>query len=315
MKRIVLLLLILSTGISCPAQQKITYNVLENAETHDYEIYIMDADGRNAKNITNSKSVDWVYTSFGEKLYFLSDRNECSRCFYLYEMDSEGKNVRKITNYKLADSWFGSRKNGTEFIVKPVLSSSGPSEGKNNTFYIIDLQGTIIEKVMIDLTYVNDPTFSPDGKKIVFRGSKKTSPRELGFTDALYVKTLGEDSIKKITSHPDETKNIQWTGYLAAAPRWRDDGKISFASKNNNNYDIYIVNPDGSELEAVTPWENNQVFHSWSPSGEMVFEASMNNQDGYELYKRTTNGKIIQLTNDTTEQYAPVFVETHLKKQ
>ncbi|MEM7382676.1 MAG: hypothetical protein AAF361_16020 [Bacteroidota bacterium] len=285
------------------AQEKIAYNVLEDAASQDYEIYLMDMDGTNSKNISNSKSVDWVYDSFGEKIYFLSDRDQCFRCFNLYEMDSEGKNLRKITDYQLADSWLSTRNKGKEFIVKPA-------EESKPTFYIIDLEGEILEKIRVDLAYANDPAFSPDGDRIVFRGSDKSSPRELGFTDALYVMDLKSREMKKISSHPDEGAGKTWSGYLAAAPRWRADDKISFASKVDNNYDIYLINPDGSGMESVTPLENNQVFHHWNHKGELIFEASMNNHSGYELYKRGLDGKIIQLTDDDVEQYAPVFVRS-----
>ncbi len=285
------------------AQEKIAYNVLEDAASQDYEIYVMDVDGTNAKNISNSKSVDWVYDSFGEKIYFLSDRDQCFRCFNLYEMDAQGKNLRKITDYKLADSWLSSRNDGKEFIVKPA------EQGKP-TFYIIDSEGEILEKIIVDLAYANDPAFSPNGEHIVFRGSDKSSPRELGFTDALYVMDLKSREMQKISSHPDEDAGKKWSGYLAAAPRWRADGKISFASKVDNNYDIYLINPDGSGKESVTPLENNQVFHHWNQKGELIFEASMNNHSGYELYKRGLDGKIIQLTDDDAEQYAPVFVRS-----
>ncbi|QLG44705.1 TolB family protein [Costertonia aggregata] len=303
MKKTLYFILATTFSLGCSAQQKIAYNVLEDAATQDYEIYVMDTEGNNSKNISNSKSVDWVYDSFGDKIYFLSDRGECFRCFYLYEMDSNGNNLRKITDFKLGDSWLSTRNEGKEFIVKPA-------EAEDASFYIIDSKGTIIEKIKVDLTYANDPTFSPNGEKIVFRGSDKKSPRELGFTDALYVMDLSSKKMKKITSHPDENAGKQWTGYLAAAPRWRADGKISFASKRDNNYDIYIINPDGTEMTSVTPLENNQVYHHWSADGELIFEASMNNHNGYELYKRTKDGKTVQLTEDKTEQYAPVFVNS-----
>ncbi|MEL7120777.1 MAG: hypothetical protein AAFO07_15100 [Bacteroidota bacterium] len=304
MKNLLYYLTIILITNACVTPDKIAYNVLQDAATQDYEIYIMDADGKNQKNITNSKSVDWVYDSFANKIYFLSDRGECFRCLYLYEMDIDGNNVRKITDFKLADSWLSSRKNGTEFIVKPAIAS-------HTSFYIITLEGNIIEQVNVNLSYISDPSFSPDGKKIVFRGSEKSSPKVLGFTDALYVMDLEHREIQKITSHPDEGMEQKWTGYLAAAPRWRADGKISFASKRDNNYDIYLVNPDGKGLESVTPRENNQVFHHWNRKGELIFDASMNNRTGYDLYKKTADNKIIRLTNDNVEQYAPVFVKTN----
>lgn len=301
MKNILFVINLMLATINIGAQEKIAYNVLEDATTQDYEIYVMDTDGTNTKNITNSKSVDWVYESFGGKIYFLSDRDECFRCFHLYEMDARGDNLKKITNFMLADSWLGIRNNGNELIVKP-------KDIKEPMFYIIDSNGEIKEKIVINLAYANDPAFSPDGYSIVFRGGTKKSPQEIGFTDALYVMNLKSLEMKKITSHANEGEGKQWAGYLAAAPRWRSDGKISYASKKGSNYNIYTINPDGSGKTSVTSKDTNQVFHHWNKKGELVFEASMDNHSGYDLYKRNWEGQIIQLTSDSQEQYAPVFV-------
>lgn len=297
-------LLCLSSTIQ--ASPWIAYNQLEDPETQNYEIYVMDKDGKTRRNISNHPGVDWVYYSVNGKLYFLSDRDECSRCFHLYEMEADGSSVRKISQQKMADSWFSSRRNGTQFVVK--FAEPGWSG-----FAIIDLKGNLIEKVRIDLPYSSDPAFSPDGQSIVFRGAAKASPQELGFIDELYVLNLKAEkpprSPTKITSNPDARPDKPWRGYFAAAPRWYVSHSISFAAKRDNNYDIYSVSPDGQLIQSLTPKQNNQVFHDWSETGELIFEASMNNHTGYELYIRRTDGKVEQLTDDDKEQYAPVFVE------
>ncbi len=280
----------------------IAYNVLENPETDDYEIYIMDPDGKHPRNLTNHPAVDWVYHAQGNRIYFLSDRDACARCLYLYEMDVTTGDLQKLTDFQLADSWFSSRNQGGEFVVRPA----------KNTFsgvYIINRKGEVLQRVPIDLPYVNDPAFSPDGSAIVFRGANKASPRELGFSDALYVMDLPSGKPQKITTFPETASDAQWKGYLAAAPRWRKDGMITFASKTRGTYDIYEISKDGSGLRRVTETENNEVFHDWSVEGDLVFEASMNNHDGYELYLKKRGGEILQLTHDDLEQYAPVFVK------
>ncbi|MGB3468547.1 MAG: hypothetical protein WBA74_24905 [Cyclobacteriaceae bacterium] len=292
------------TSFGCIAQSKwiIAYNVLEDPASQDYEIYTMNKEGREIHNISNSKSIDWVYASYSDKLYFLSDRNECARCFHLYEMNADGSDVRKVFDKQLGDSWISSRKRGTEWIVKLA-------EPIKPTFLIIDLEGEILRKIEIGLAYANDPAFSPDGERIVFRGSTKSSPMETDFKDALYVMDLSSEKFDKITSHPaDKIKDYRWQGYLAAAPRWRSDDRISYASQVDGNYDIYLINSDGSDKTSVTPLVNNQVYHHWHANGDLVFEASMNNHSGYELYFRSSTGQITQLTNDQIEQYAPVFV-------
>ncbi|NER14324.1 hypothetical protein GWK08_12800 [Leptobacterium flavescens] len=296
--------LLLLCGCGQQENYRIAYNVLEDEEAGDYEIYIMDTDGKNQKNISNNKAVDWVYYAYEDKIYFLSDRNECQRCLYLYEMDADGGNVKRITDFKLADSWFSSRKRGTEFIVRP-------KEAEDASFYIIDLKGNILERIRIELPYVNSPAFSPDGKSIVFRGANKSSALEPGFSDELYVMKLSDNRPRQITFYPEKDSLTAWSGYQAGAPRWRADGKITFASRRNGNYDIYEIDEEGNGMTAVSPTENNQVFHDWLPDGTLIFEASMNNRDGYELFMQQANGTLIQLSRDSIEQYAPVFVKSH----
>ncbi|MEK6152305.1 hypothetical protein WIW50_03555 [Flavobacteriaceae bacterium 3-367] len=298
------LFLSLIFALSCAAQDtyQIAYNVLEDAQSGDYEVYLMDMDGSNQRNLSKHPGVDWVYYAFENKIYLLSDRDSCNRCFYLYEMEVNSGKLRKMTDFQLADSWFSARKQGSEFVVKPA--------GKDfSGFYIINLKGEVIDRISIDLAYINDPAFSPDGKQIVFRGATKASPRELGFTDELYRLEIGSGKVTKLTSHPEADEKAQWAGYLSAAPRWPRDGSISFGSKRNGNYDIYEIDPDGAGLKALTKKENNQVFHSWNDQGFLVFEASMNNRDGYELYLRDPKGTTLRLTQDEIEQYAPVFVK------
>lgn len=291
-------------ALSCAAQDtyRIAYNVLEDAKSGDYEVYLMDMDGSNPRNLTNHPGVDWVYHAFENRIYFLSDRDSCKRCFYLYELQVDSGELRKMTDFQLTDSWFSVRKQGSEFVVKPA--------GKDFLgFYIIGLKGEIIDRIPIDLAYINDPAFSPDGEQIVFRGATKASPRELGFTDELYIMEIESGKLRKLTEHPEADEKAQWAGYLSAAPRWPKEGIISFGSKRNGNYDIYEINPDGTGLGPLTEKENNQVFHSWNDQGFLVFEASMNNRDGYELYLRDPQGNTHQLTQDQIEQYAPVFVK------
>lgn len=66
-----------------PIPWKIAYNVCEDSETDNYEVYIMNMDGSGKKNITNHPDVAWVYYAWKDKLYFISDRDTCHRCFFI----------------------------------------------------------------------------------------------------------------------------------------------------------------------------------------------------------------------------------------
>jgi TolB protein len=81
------------------------YNVLENREKDNYEIYSMNFDGSDKKNISNASGVEWVYYASENKVYYVSDIDTCHRCYFLYEMDAAGNGKRKVSNLQVEDSW------------------------------------------------------------------------------------------------------------------------------------------------------------------------------------------------------------------
>ncbi|MEN9569679.1 MAG: hypothetical protein RL172_910 [Bacteroidota bacterium] len=120
MQKIVMLLSCFLLPVICLAQNniyKVAYNVYQDTANDNYDIYTMNMDGSNKKNITNTPGVEWVYYAWQDKLYFISDRDTCHRCYFLYRMDANGNHVKKISTLQLEDSWMDSRNNGTELIV------------------------------------------------------------------------------------------------------------------------------------------------------------------------------------------------------
>jgi TolB protein len=79
----------------------IAYNVLIEDSTDNYEIFVMDTDGKNQRNISNNQGVDWVYYAWKDKIYFISDRDTSYRNYFLYVMDSNGENIKKISSFRL----------------------------------------------------------------------------------------------------------------------------------------------------------------------------------------------------------------------
>jgi Tol biopolymer transport system component len=65
-------------------------------------------------------------------------------------------------------------------------------------------------------------------------------------------------------------------------PSWSPDGeKIAFASNRDGNYEIYVMNADGSDVIRLT--DNDDVLDrepSWSPDGEKI--AFVSNRDAIE---------------------------------
>ncbi|MCB0744722.1 MAG: PD40 domain-containing protein, partial [Ignavibacteriae bacterium] len=222
------------------------------------------------------------------------------------EMDKDGKNIRKVTDFQLSDSWISFRKSGSEIIVSP-------SRKIDSSFYIIDSNGKILQKISTGLKYSNDPCFSPDGKRIVFRGGKQKSKRVEGFDEALYVMDDDGKNLKRITNYPANDTTAPWYAYKAGPPRWHPtDNFISFPSFQNGQYKLYAVTPDGKkQWKLINEGDGSEAYHSWSPDGKfLAFETTDNKETQYDIAIMDWKTKKVEILTDSTYAYeqAPNFV-------
>ncbi|MBT8188789.1 MAG: hypothetical protein KJO29_00050 [Bacteroidia bacterium] len=287
------------------AYLKIAYNVLVDEENDDYEFFVMDFNGDNKKNICNSPGVDWVYHSYDDKLFFLSDRDGSYREYYLYQTDVNGSDVQRITDFRLKDSWMDSRNDGSELIVTP-------HPDVDSSFYIINLKGEVLSKIYTGLPYFNDPCFSPDGNKIVFRGSNKPFKKDIGFIDELYIMNSDGSGLRQLTQYPENDNSAKWHNYHAGPPCWNETTDvISYISKRNGSYSIFTTDASGQNTQQITPDGFNQGWHDWSTDGKFVVFNGSSTKDNpnYDIFlldigKRQIN----RLSFDSIYEQAPVFV-------
>src|SRR6266568_2532565 len=88
----------------------------------------------------------------------------------------------------------------------------------------------------------------------------------------------------------------------ANSPAWSPDGtKIAFQGENGGDYDIYVVNADGSKRTELTFSSAFDGDPAWSPDGtQIAFECA---RDGNkEIYVMNADGSgQTRLTNDAQE--------------
>lgn len=297
---LIVLSLIAAQAFAQQPTYRIAYNVLHNKETDDYEIFIMNLDGTGKKNISNWKGVDWVYYAYGDKLYFISDRDSTYRKYHLYEMDADGKNVRKISKFLVDDSWFGSRKNATEFIVRPY-------NRPERFFALIDREGNVLREYLKDTLRKNDPLFSPDGKEILFRMKK-------GKFDELWMMDEYGGKLRQLTHYPEDDTTAPWHAYHAGPPRWNvTENFITYQSMRDHDYHLYAITPDGKKNWRLTNNDLNEGWHDWSPDGKwLAIEMFDREQTQFDIYLMDWKTKSLQRLTDekVTHEQAPVFVKT-----
>ena len=107
---------------------------------------------------------------------------------------------------------------------------------------------------------VNDgfPSWSPDGKQLVFRRAG----------------AIGK-GLRILTVASGETRALTDGTYVDNFPSWSPDGStIAFTRNVEGNYDVFTIRQDGSGLRRLTTSAANDAHSTWSPDGQWIAFAS-----------------------------------------
>ncbi len=119
--------------------------------------------------------------------------------------------------------------------------------------------------------------------------------------------TTDRDQIPHIyTVNPDSTdvRPLSSDNQTAdGTPRWSPDGsKIAFTSSRSGDYEIWVMNADGSDRQRLTRRSGWDGLPRWSPDGaRIVFTGEIRDEEGlanFELFSINSDGSDLrQLTN------------------
>lgn len=293
-----------SDAVEKPQEEtfRIVYTSPVDTAFSNYEIFSMNMDGSDKRNLSNSPGVDWAYSSFQNKIYFVSDKDTTSRQYFLYEMDAFGNGIRKIYNQPLPDSWV-STIDGEELLI---------ARGRRleREIFLIDKDGQEL-KQLTDNNFVDtDPAFSPDGKLIAFRSSRSQDPKAK--EEIWVMKNDGTDA-KQVSFFPEEI-NLPNTGvYKAGPPVWSPDGEwICFLSFREDRYNIYKVRADGTGFGRLTSYDGAEGYFQFSPDGKSIlFDARASNeeQENINVYLMDIDGSNLRsIADGPLFEQNPLFV-------
>jgi len=261
--------------------------VFTSNSSSNYEIYTMNADGTGQTRITDNPSGDYApnWSHDGKKIVFKSHRDGNPE-IYTMNADGTGEPVN-LTNNPGEDSdpaWshdgkkisFTSNRNGNWEVY--TMNADGTEEPVNLT------NNPSIEY------YTN---WSHDDSKIAF-----TSYRDENWE----VYTMNADGSEQtnLTKNSSGESSPSWSpsticksGTLSKEGKCLEPftatNKISFVSERDGNYEIYIMNADGSGLVNLT--KNPTVDHhpNWSHDGSKI--AFQSDRDGnHEVYTMNADG-------------------------
>jgi TolB protein len=233
--------------------------------TGNKEVYTIDFDGHNLRQITNNGSINLspAWSPNGRIIAFTSyiKRNPD---LYLFDLTRSAQ-VRLSTNPGLnaAPAW---SPDGTKMAL--MMRKEGNAE-----IFIINRDGTHPKRLTKSWSNEASPTWSPDGGKIAFVSDRAGSPQ-------IYTMDRGGKNMKRLT----------FSGSYNASPSWSLKGdRIAYCGRMDGRFEIFTISPDGMWIRRLTEHSGNNESPTWSPDGRFIAFSSTRGGRSH-IYVMNANG-------------------------
>ncbi len=204
--------------------------------------------------------------------------------YSIFKANVDGSNLQRLTD-------------NPQYDAEPIISADGQKivfgsqrEGDFD-IYIMNADGTEVKRLTDSVGYDGGPWFSPDASQIAWRAwhpqteKEKQQWRENMAKD--YIQSTPLD-IWVMNSDGSDKRRLTDNGATNWAPSWHPDGKRIIFSSNmddwrddyktyGHNFELYLINSDGSGLQRLT---YNKIFDSFpmfSPDGSKLAFGSNRN--------------------------------------
>ena len=277
-----------------PTSEELAQQILYSSNPEgNYEIYQMSLKDKKPVNLTQNSADDMnpQLSPDGDLIVFYSNRSGSNQ---IYQMSLETKAVKQLTNSPANDYDPSFSPDGSKIVFKSTR------DDKLGDIFVMDSDGSNEENLTRKRTKTEewDPTFSADGSKIIFvvRSGSDDATDELFSmnSDGSEIKQLTKNKIvdwypsinprtgqilfisRDDDSDSDDLYQMNEDGEGReriisligndADPAWDQNGeKIVFIRENDTNYDLFIMNADGSSLEKILETDADELSPIFLP--------------------------------------------------
>jgi molecular chaperone DnaK len=211
-----------------------------------WQAWVMNADGTGQKLVTDRiiEAVQVTWTSDDKRLAFITTVSGRDQLFTIAIGETQPVQITNTPDEKSDPSW-----SPAENLVV-IWSITVPKTPAQLFLIRPDQPGAPRRQITSGPFGVNDPVWSPDGKRIAYT---RDAPQG-GVTDIWVINADGTGN-RAVTSGPDRDMD----------PTWSPDGAwLAFTRGPYNKPAIHIVRPDGSGLRKITVGAAREGHAAWS---------------------------------------------------
>jgi TolB protein len=216
--------------IISPNGHKVAFTYRDEKWSDD-DIFIIDVDVSNKKNLTNSPDIAESQLHWSQDGNIIAYVGRTDNFNDIYVIDINGTASRKITDGTNSISFAKWSPDMSQLVIKTLNGS-----GENQEVFLTDINGEnkiSLSEHKIFSVFGLPVIWSPDGKQIAF----------------IILNDFGKSSISIMNSDGSNIQNLTSQLEFVGSPAWSPDGNtIAFLSQSDEKVNIYLINPDGTNL-------------------------------------------------------------------
>lgn len=202
--------------------------------TGDAEVFVMNADGSEVTQLTFDTAVE-AWPRWSPNGHTIAFHSNVDGDYEIYTIESDGSNLTRVTYRAGLDQWPDWSPNGKQLVIR-----------RDNDIYVINTDGSDPVRLTASAQFNQMAVYSPNGKQLAFMSFRE------GYCSVFTMDADGENQINLTPKTPGDV-NSDW---CSRGPTWSTNGRqIYFTSKrppNGSNFELYVMNSDGSDVTRLT---------------------------------------------------------------